>query len=195
MSQKDVADKIGIGVSTYGFYETGEREPTLDTLIQLSEKVFNVSTDYLLGLTDVETPNIEERAITEQYGLNENSLRTLSNIQSDQHKIRKDLLTNTINLFITNNCDIFYNMAYYIYANFNQFTILDLQSQKSQHTPNYKPISTWMLHDENSGLYFPYNSDDISQIFLIKIQEALIHIRKKFLDSKNQSSNPSQDSQ
>ncbi|GED69420.1 hypothetical protein BRE01_31220 [Brevibacillus reuszeri] len=47
LMQKDVADKLGISESAYGFYEQGRREPSLDNIKQLAE-IFNVSVDYLL---------------------------------------------------------------------------------------------------------------------------------------------------
>ncbi|WP_437795463.1 LexA family protein [Mitsuokella multacida] len=52
-SQQDVASLIGVGRTTYLKYENGDNRPTrkLNELARL----FNVSTDYLLGLTD--TPN------------------------------------------------------------------------------------------------------------------------------------------
>ena len=51
ISRKDVAEHLGIAVRTYASYENGEREPNSETLISLS-KLYNVSTDYMLGLSD-----------------------------------------------------------------------------------------------------------------------------------------------
>ena len=49
-SQQDVAKLIGVGRTTYLKYESGDNRPTrkLNELARL----FNVSADYLLGLTD-----------------------------------------------------------------------------------------------------------------------------------------------
>ena len=47
MSQAELARKLGISPSAVGMYEQGRREPSADTLVQLS-KLFRVSTDYLL---------------------------------------------------------------------------------------------------------------------------------------------------
>jgi transcriptional regulator with XRE-family HTH domain len=49
--QKDIARGINISLRSYQRYETGEREPSLSTLIALSD-YFNVSIDYLAGRTD-----------------------------------------------------------------------------------------------------------------------------------------------
>ena len=51
LKQQDVADMLGLTQSAYAFYEQGKREPTTLTLQKLAQ-IYNVSTDYLLGLTD-----------------------------------------------------------------------------------------------------------------------------------------------
>lgn len=48
--QSDLAKKLGISPSTVGMYEIGSRTPNLEMLIKIA-KLFNVSADYLLGLT------------------------------------------------------------------------------------------------------------------------------------------------
>ena len=50
-SQQQIADALGISLRAYQYYEYGEREPTVSTIIALA-KFYGVSTDYLLGLTD-----------------------------------------------------------------------------------------------------------------------------------------------
>ncbi len=47
--QEVLARHLNVGVSTVSMYETGQREPSFDILINIA-KYFNVSTDYLLGL-------------------------------------------------------------------------------------------------------------------------------------------------
>ncbi|NGQ95054.1 helix-turn-helix transcriptional regulator [Brevibacillus sp. SYP-B805] len=48
LKQKDVAKKLGITVSAYGYYEQGRREPSVETLNQLAA-LFDVSVDYLVN--------------------------------------------------------------------------------------------------------------------------------------------------
>lgn len=45
--QKDLADKLGITESAYGYYEQGRRSPSPDALHTLAE-VYDVTTDYLI---------------------------------------------------------------------------------------------------------------------------------------------------
>lgn len=49
MTQAQLAQKLGLTKSVISPYETGLRLPSYDILIHIS-KIYNVSTDYLLGL-------------------------------------------------------------------------------------------------------------------------------------------------
>lgn len=51
MTQRELAQKLGINSVTYLHYEKGQREPPLSLLADMA-KCFGVSVDYLLGLTD-----------------------------------------------------------------------------------------------------------------------------------------------
>ena len=51
VTQKSVAQFLGIGERSYQNYEYGEREPSLATVIKLAD-YFNVSLDYLVGRSD-----------------------------------------------------------------------------------------------------------------------------------------------
>ena len=44
-----MADKVGVAKSVVSFYESGDRFPSYDVLIKIS-RIFNVTTDYLLGV-------------------------------------------------------------------------------------------------------------------------------------------------
>lgn len=52
-TQDEFAKKLNISASSISLYENGDREPSLSTLKTISETL-NISTDYLLGLTDIE---------------------------------------------------------------------------------------------------------------------------------------------
>ena len=49
--QKDIARDIGVSLRAYQYYETDQREPTLNVLISLAD-YFDVSLDYLVGRSD-----------------------------------------------------------------------------------------------------------------------------------------------
>lgn len=49
LSQKEVAKYLNIAQNTYSRYETGEREPSISTLMKLA-KFYRVSLDYLVEM-------------------------------------------------------------------------------------------------------------------------------------------------
>ncbi len=53
--QEALAEYLHIKQNTYSQYENNQRQLPIDVLIKLAE-YYNVSTDYILGLTDVKTP-------------------------------------------------------------------------------------------------------------------------------------------
>lgn len=55
LTQQEVAAGISVSRTTYAHYEIGRREPDIGTLSAIA-KFFAVSTDYLLGLTDLRKP-------------------------------------------------------------------------------------------------------------------------------------------
>lgn len=54
LSQKDVAEKIGVAKSTYSLYESGNREPNVQTIKKIAD-VLDVSADELLGIPSTQT--------------------------------------------------------------------------------------------------------------------------------------------
>jgi len=55
ITQQTMADYLHIKQNTYSQYENGQRQLPIDVLILLA-KYFNVSTDYILELTDIKKP-------------------------------------------------------------------------------------------------------------------------------------------
>lgn len=56
MSQKEVADFLGMKQPQYSRYERGLRDVPTDVLIRLA-KLYKTSTDYILGLTNNSRPH------------------------------------------------------------------------------------------------------------------------------------------
>ena len=59
VSQEALADAIGVRKSTVSQYETNINDPSDPVKIGIA-KYFNVSIDYLMGLTDIETTFYDE---------------------------------------------------------------------------------------------------------------------------------------
>jgi len=62
LTRKDVAQYLDIHESTYGKYELGHREPSIEIIKKLAE-LFNISTDYLLGKTNKTDTEKEKKLI------------------------------------------------------------------------------------------------------------------------------------
>ena len=59
MTQQELADKLEGAKSTIAMYEKGDRKPSLEVLVKLSE-IFNCSIDYILCKTDMRNPEQQE---------------------------------------------------------------------------------------------------------------------------------------
>ncbi|MDO4419084.1 MAG: helix-turn-helix transcriptional regulator [Ruminococcus sp.] len=68
LTQKQLADRLGLTKSVISYYELIERYPSPDILVKLST-IFGVTTDYLLGL--------EARPTIDVSGLDENDIDLL----------------------------------------------------------------------------------------------------------------------
>lgn len=82
-SNTEFADFLRLSRQTVGFYCNGDRLPDVITLKQIAKKC-DVTTDWLLGLTDVSTQDNDRRLICEYTGLNENSIDFLHDFIADK---------------------------------------------------------------------------------------------------------------
>lgn len=55
LTQTELAKAVNVTQRNISFYETGTNEPDIKTIIALA-KFFNVTTDYILGLSDKRKP-------------------------------------------------------------------------------------------------------------------------------------------
>lgn len=65
LSQKQLAQKVGVSSSMIALYETGNRFPSLPVLIELS-RALGVSTDYLLGVSTHEDKFLDVSDLSHQ---------------------------------------------------------------------------------------------------------------------------------
>lgn len=81
LSQIELSKRLGIGNVTLSQYETGARNPDNETLIAISD-FFGVSTDYLLGKTDLRNYSDYKPKLTE---------KDERNIQRDIEQMMQDI--------------------------------------------------------------------------------------------------------
>ncbi len=63
LTQKQIAERIGLAVSAVSSYESGARYPSYKVLVKLA-RIYHVSTDYLMGLTDAR--NLDVSGLAEE---------------------------------------------------------------------------------------------------------------------------------
>lgn len=68
LNQEGLAIAINVSQSTISAYEIGDRKPDLDTLLSIA-KFFNVSLDYLAGLTDIKQTVIKSELAPDEVEL------------------------------------------------------------------------------------------------------------------------------
>lgn len=89
--QIELAELLGITRQSIGQYADGTSLPPVDKIIELAN-YYNVSTDYILGLTDVLTTDAELRSICEYTGLSEKVIKELHKTKvSDKATKRKTI--------------------------------------------------------------------------------------------------------
>ena len=91
LKQKDIADMFKDERSTYAYYETGKVAIPINKLCILAD-FYNVSTDYIMFLTDKEK-TIDEVKINTKCKVIRTRLRELRNI----HKLKQSYLAKLIN--------------------------------------------------------------------------------------------------
>jgi transcriptional regulator with XRE-family HTH domain len=101
--QKDIAKTIGLSLRAYQHYEYGEKEPTLGNIVKLAS-YFQVSSDYLLGLSSSPNPsgkNEDASAFQKEALKNEilvNCEEKLSNLIEELSSAAQILLSSSLKL-------------------------------------------------------------------------------------------------
>lgn len=81
-TQKEIAELCGVKPQSVSLWLNGSTRPDILYLAKIAE-FFNVSTDYLLGLSDIKTTDNETKALCLSLGLSENAVGVL--LCSEEH--------------------------------------------------------------------------------------------------------------
>jgi len=85
MEYRPLAAAIGISQASLSKYAANDAEPGITALVKLAA-YFNVSIDYLVGRTDVRSPEPSLQAAVEYTGLHEDAVEVLHGIQNQAGK-------------------------------------------------------------------------------------------------------------
>lgn len=77
IKQKDLADKLHITDNTVSFWCSGKRTPNSEQIIQIAD-ILEVSTDYLLGLTEYPTTDKDLQFVCDYTGLSEKAIKNIT---------------------------------------------------------------------------------------------------------------------
>ncbi len=178
-NQNDVARDIGISRATLSYYESGERKPDINTLYALAN-YYNVSSDYLIGLSDVAVPEIDTQAISQKTGLSQRAISYLSSLNtsqrsenSDQINIHAFLQLKTINILIDDDI-LLSDLTNYFFINFTHFNNFYFEDDEMY------PIDELNLYDNFLHASCSYDYDIFSNALLLQIQNSLVAIRKEY---------------
>lgn len=91
LTQEQVSKDLNMNRATYAHYETGRREPDIETLILLS-KYYNVTIDYLLetNINNSFMKTVSE--YDEQYSVSNNLSKEIHNLSPESQKELKKLI-------------------------------------------------------------------------------------------------------
>lgn len=74
--RQEVADDLEISRASLEYYEKGKRKPDIEVLVNISN-YYKVSTDFLLGLSDVPTTDKDLQFVCDYTGLDEKTVKAL----------------------------------------------------------------------------------------------------------------------
>lgn len=90
LKQKDLAKELDVTDNTVSYWCNGSRIPNTEQIIQIA-RVLNVSSDYLLGLSDVATKNEDVQYICEFTGLSADSVNNLLDINYEKKNYKDSI--------------------------------------------------------------------------------------------------------
>ena len=90
LSLQKVATDLNVTAQSLSLYEKGQRTINIDLLKRVAE-YFGVSSDYLIGLSDVSSSNMELTAVCHYTGLNNEAIENIINHTSSPKSIYDEL--------------------------------------------------------------------------------------------------------
>ena len=90
LTQQQLASMLNLSQQTIGHYEVNRSEPSIKTM-ELLARIFNTSTDYLLGLSDIEHPNdMQNKLDLSSLNLPKEAIKEIENFMEFMRQKYKD---------------------------------------------------------------------------------------------------------
>lgn len=183
-----VRDNDNLSKASINAYIKGEQVLSADKLITIA-KYFNVSTDFLLGLTECSSVEEDVKMVHEVTGLDEEAITKLSDLNSDiksGNMIFTDDKLRTINLLINqeNRFRIIENISNYLWLKFKgtdeEYAVFEngkLVLDSNREIITRKDNKNISLSDENSGETIPINTELFNNLFILEVQYGLSRLK------------------
>ena len=191
LKQEEVAQAVGITRASLSYYEKGERSVDIEVLYKLCQ-FYNISIDYLFGLSKVKTPDMDIKAIAAKTGLSENAINFLIEENSKKNIVGKMSL---LNYFITYDADgnpYTDLLNYLLRRGKDTIPLLDymyqyiFRSDFKYCIDNNDCLHTSVkLTDQKKQSWTSYNVSQFHNMLLLNINSCLSNIRKKHLEGNN----------
>lgn len=94
LKQEDLAKRLNISTSAYGYYEQGRNEPSLDAL-QILSILFDTSIDYLVGTSDTKKSPLNVEGVIKDLTLSREEIQLIIELKKYPQFI-KDLVTDPV---------------------------------------------------------------------------------------------------
>lgn len=164
-------------------YEQGNSEPNVETLCKIAT-FFGVTIDYLTGLSNVKSKNIDITFIANYLGLTEHAINEIHSFYeyAKMDEIRMKQIMETLNMLFAPGCDFLQLISRYIHFSATHFRKYDDENQ----TPLI-PISELALWDDISKTSYSEDWDLWSNALLllaVKELEYLHNEKRKELFAK-----------
>lgn len=176
MSQTELANKIGVSRGAISYYETKERLPDIVTLGKIAE-LFDVSSDYLIGLSEIPTVDLSVSYMASTLGLTQKTIDDLSSYAKlakescrSQEYLKQKL--STLN-YIVSGSELLDRITTYLHFNATHFK--NFYDEDSDTLAPIGELELWDSHSKNS-----YSDDwDLwSNALLLQVQQELIWKRQ-----------------
>ena len=192
VSQGTLGDEIGVRRQTVSLYTTGQSKPDTDKLTAIA-RYFDVSADWLLGISDVETPDADMQAICKITGLTEAAVNCTKLYADAQRFIDADDYNLTVpmrgiqalSLLLESRHGILDELAIYFFTDLNEYkdAVFELS------VPTGYDDDGNILDEKRVAIPHWFTNKNLQAMQMLKIQQCLFSINEE-LDENGINNSP-----
>lgn len=189
LKQDDVAQAVGITRASLSYYEKGERSVDIEVLYKLCQ-FYNISIDYLFGLSKVKTPDIDIKAMATKTGLSEKSINVLQTEKSLNHLYIVDVIN-----ILLNDCwthpesrntkysfiDLFTNYLNFCANGGHKYSLSKSGNIKIDPKPDMIDIDGKAKYSK-ADIHF--TSEQLEKMFIMEIEDVLKALKESYMIKK-----------